>query len=83
MIRLSRRAKEEGLARLIARRVAINFALDQGWKSWGNKDALYRCFRHKNEYLWIGPQFMERSTKAIAVDFVHNPDAAKQAIKRK
>jgi hypothetical protein len=49
-------------------------AIALGWKKWGGfkkkHGSTYQCFRRKNDYLWIGYRYVQRTGFADAVDFV-------------
>ena len=57
----------------MTREDVVALAESKGWKAWGklrkSKGSSYQPFRRRNEYVWIGYAFVERSTRAVAVDF--------------
>jgi hypothetical protein len=60
----------------MTREDAVKLATSLGWKAWGRLrrygHSSYQCFRRGNEYIWIGLAFIERSSWAHAVNFLHD-----------
>lgn len=57
----------------MTREQVVALAESHGWKVWGKLrkrgGSSYQPFRRKNDYLWVGLAFVERTGRGIAVDF--------------
>ena len=63
----------------------VAYAEAQGWKAWGRlrkypQGSSYQAFRRKNEYVWIGFAFVERTGRGIAQDFRYAAKEAKELV---